>query len=50
MPKKKATSIRLSDEGYRLWTLLSEKLGISHVAVIELAIRALAAQHGIEVK
>lgn len=36
---KKATSIRLSEEAKRLLKLLSEKLGVSQTAILELAIR-----------
>lgn len=48
--KKKATSIRLSEEGMRLWAELAAKLGLNNLAVMELALRTLAKQHGIEVK
>ncbi len=37
--KKKLTSIRLSEDAKRLIELMSEKLGISQSAIIELAIR-----------
>jgi hypothetical protein len=37
--KKKLTSIRLSEDAKRLIVLMSEKLGISQTAIIELAIR-----------
>ena len=37
--KNKPTSIRLSDEAKRLIKLMSQELGISQTAIIELAIR-----------
>jgi hypothetical protein len=45
---KKPTSIRLSDEGKRLRKALSERLGISESAVLELALRRLAEMEGIK--
>jgi predicted transcriptional regulator len=42
--KRKATSIRFSDEADRLIRLLAAKLGIKRSAVIELAIRKFAEQ------
>jgi hypothetical protein len=47
MPKKPVT-IRLSDEGRRLRTRLSKTMGIDETAVIEIAIRELAAAKGIK--
>jgi len=46
--RKKPTSIRLSVEGKRLQKALADKLGLSESAVIELALRRLAEQEGIE--
>jgi antitoxin component of RelBE/YafQ-DinJ toxin-antitoxin module len=46
--RKKPTSIRLSAEGKRLQKALADKLGLSASAVIELALRRLAEQEGIE--
>lgn len=46
--KKKLTSIRLSDDAKRLITLMSEKLGISQTAIIELAIREKAKREGVK--
>ena len=37
--KNKPTSIRLSDDAKRLIKLMSQELGISQTAIIELAIR-----------
>ena len=45
---KKATSIRISEEGKWLLQELSAKLGISQAAVIELALRALAKREGVQ--
>ncbi len=44
---KKKTSIRFSETATILLKLLSERLGISQSAVVELAIRRLAKQEGI---
>jgi hypothetical protein len=44
---KKATSIRLALDTYRLLIQLAELLCVNKTAVIALAIRALAAQHGL---
>jgi predicted DNA-binding protein len=46
--KKHPTSIRLSDEAKRLQKRLSEKLGVSQAAVLELAIRALAQRENVK--
>ncbi len=48
MRKKQATSIRLSAEAKRLLLALSEKLGISQTAAMEIAIRRLAEQEHIQ--
>jgi antitoxin component of RelBE/YafQ-DinJ toxin-antitoxin module len=42
------TSIRLTAEAKRLQAALSEKLGVSLSAIIELAIRRMAKEEGIE--
>ncbi len=42
MATKMPSSIRLSDDGKQLRKLVSEKLGLSESAVVELAIRRLA--------
>ncbi len=47
MDKKKATSLRLSQEAKDLLAKLSRKLGISQTAVLELSIRQTAKQEGI---
>ena len=39
---KRATSIRLSEEGRRLLERLAENLGVSQAAVMELSLRRLA--------
>lgn len=39
---KHATSVRLSETGRRLMKALSEKMGVSQTAVVELALRRLA--------
>ena len=44
---KKKTSIRYSDEAKTLLEKLSRQLGISQSAVLEIAIRALAKQEGV---
>ena len=46
MNKKIQTSLRMSQEAKRLLKQLSEKLGVSQSAIIELAIRKLAKQEG----
>jgi len=46
--KKQLTSIRLSEDAKRLITLMSEKLGISQTAIIELAIREKAKREKIK--
>lgn len=46
--RKKATSIRLSEEGKLLRKLLADRLGLSESAVIELALRKLAEMEGIK--
>ncbi len=43
-----ATSFRLTPEAERLLRLLEAHMGIKRGAIIELAIRAFAKQHGIE--
>jgi len=45
---KSALAFRLSDEARRLLKALSKKLGISMVAVLEMAIREYAAKHEIK--
>jgi antitoxin component of RelBE/YafQ-DinJ toxin-antitoxin module len=44
----KATSIRMTAEAKRLQAALSEKMGISMTAVIELAIRQMAKKEGLK--
>jgi hypothetical protein len=46
--ERKNTSIRISAEGERLRAALSKLLGISKTAVIEIALRELAARHGVK--
>lgn len=46
--KNKPTSVRLSNDAKRLIKLLSEKLGISQTAIIELAIREKAKREGLK--
>jgi predicted transcriptional regulator len=46
--KNKPTSVRLSDDAKRLIKLMSQKLGISQTAIIELAIREKAKREGIK--
>jgi ribosomal protein L20A (L18A) len=46
--EKKNTSIRISADGERLRAALAKVLGINKTAVIELALRELAARHGIK--
>ena len=46
--KKLLTSIRLSEDAKRLIRLMSEKLGISQTAIIELAIREKAKREGLK--
>lgn len=48
MDKKKATSIRLSQEAKTLLAKVATKLGISQTAVLEIAIRQIAKQEGVE--
>jgi predicted DNA-binding protein len=42
MPTKQSTSFRLSDEALCLIRELSESLGLSQAAVVEMAVRKLA--------
>jgi Ribbon-helix-helix protein, copG family len=44
--KAKPTSVRLSEDAKRLIKLMSQKLGISQTAIIELAIREKARREG----
>jgi len=46
--KSKPTSVRLSEDAQRLIHLLSQKLGISQTAIIELAIREKAKREKIK--
>lgn len=48
MDKQKPRSFRLSAEAYRLLALLQAKYGVSATAVIEIAIRKLAALEKVE--
>ena len=47
---KKAVSFRLSDEGLALIVALAAKLGVSQTAVLELAVRLLAAREIVKKK
>jgi hypothetical protein len=47
--RKRSTSIRLSAAGDVLWETLANNLGISKQAVIEIAVRKLAAAEGIAI-
>lgn len=42
MPTKQSTSFRLSEEALSLIRELSERLGLSQAAVVEMAVRQLA--------
>lgn len=46
--KKTLTSIRLSEEAKQLRKLLAKRLGISESAVLEVAIRKLAKEEGVQ--
>jgi predicted transcriptional regulator len=46
--EKKPTTVRLSGEARRLLNELSMHLGVSHTAVIELAIREKAQKEGVK--
>ncbi len=48
MDKKKATSLRLSEEARSLLVKVATKLGISQTAVLELAIRQIAKQEAVQ--
>ena len=48
MKKKKLSSIRYTPEAKRLLKRLSEKLGVSQAAVIELMIREKAKKEGLD--
>jgi predicted transcriptional regulator len=48
MDKKKATSLRLSEEAKALLGKVATKLGISQTAVVELAIRQIAKLEGVQ--
>jgi len=50
MLDKKPTTIRLSAEARRLLDALSARLGVSHTAVIELAIREKAQREDVKAK
>lgn len=45
---KKYTSIRISADGERLRAALAKLLGVNKTAVIEIALRELAAKHGVK--
>jgi predicted transcriptional regulator len=47
---KRATSIRITDEGRNILATLAAKLGISQAAVMELALRKLAKEEGLDGK
>ncbi len=47
-PVRQPVSFRFTLEVKRLLDLLSAKLGVSMVAIMELAIREFAAKHGID--
>jgi predicted transcriptional regulator len=44
---KKQTGIRLTDEGRELLEELARKLGVSQTAIMEIAIRKMAANEGV---
>jgi predicted transcriptional regulator len=44
---KKATAIRLTDEGTRLLAAVADQLGVSRTAVMEMAIRRIAKEEGV---
>lgn len=46
--ERKYTSIRISAEGERIRAALAKLLGVSKTAVIELALRELAAKYGVK--
>ncbi len=50
MSNKQATSIRLSPEAKNLVEQLAKNLGISHTAVMEIAIRKLAQAENVTAK
>lgn len=45
---KRSTSIRISDEAWRLWHALAAKLGLNLIGTLELAIRKLAEREGVK--
>jgi predicted transcriptional regulator len=47
---KHPTSIRISEEAKRLLAALADKLGISQMAVIEIAVRKMAEAEGVKVE
>lgn len=50
MTTKVQSSIRLTEDAKQLRKLISDKLGLSESAVVELAIRRLAELEGVKVK
>lgn len=48
MSEKKATSVRLSGEALRLLALLAKRYGVNKTAVLELVLRRVAAEDGVE--
>jgi len=49
-PRKNPKNLRLSDEGDRLLTVLSGRLGVTQVSIIEMALRRMARAEGVEVQ
>jgi hypothetical protein len=47
---KRATSIRLTEEGLRLLAVMAATDGISHTAMMEIAIREAARKRGIPIR
>jgi antitoxin component of RelBE/YafQ-DinJ toxin-antitoxin module len=45
--RKKSTTIRITEEGRNILASLAAKLGISQAAVMELALRKLAKEEGL---
>lgn len=47
-PKKNPLTVNLTDEGRRLLDVLSEALGVSMTAIIEISVRRMAKAEGLE--
>jgi hypothetical protein len=49
-PLKQMSSMRLTEEGWRLLRVLAERSGVPMTAIVEMAIRDEARRHGIPIR